>query len=136
MRDARVREHPLRIRLRERDDVAAGHGDRGQDREDRAPIHAERTERAKEDAEDRRESGRFGADRHERGGRGRCAVVSVGRPLMERHDRGFEAQTDRDERERDDGRTVRDPLPGEDVRDRDVVGRLRDPVEPHEPVKE
>src|SRR6266513_990877 len=95
-----------------------------------------RTARPDQHAEDRGKGGGLRSDRHERGRRCGRAVVRVGRPLVEGDDRRFEAEADRDERERDDGRSVRDPLRREDVGDGGEVGRLRDAIEPNESVQE
>ena len=52
-----------------------------------------------EEAQDDRERGRLGRDRHERGDRRRRALVDVGRPLVERRDRGLEGEAGDGERD-------------------------------------
>src|SRR5439155_446815 len=83
--------------------------------EHRAPVHAERSERADHDAQDRGERRGLGADRHECCGRSWRPVVRVRGPLVERDDRCLEPETDGDEREGEDRRAVRDALRGEDT---------------------
>ena len=136
MRDARVREHPLRVRLRESDDVAAGHGEGREDGEDGAPVDAERPERADQQSQDRGEGRRFRADGHEGRRRRRGSVIRIGGPLVERDDCRLEPEPDGDESERDDRRTVGDALRREHSRDRGEVGRMGDPIQPDEAVEQ
>src|SRR5581483_7724733 len=136
VRDARVREHPLRIRLNERHDVARGHRDRGKYRVHGRPIDDERAHTADEHAQDRGERGRLRTDRHERGRGRRRAVVRVRRPLVERDDRGLEAEADGDEREGDDRRSARESGGSEGGGDVHESRRARDAEKPGEAVHE
>ena len=94
VRDARVGEHPLQVRLRDADDGPEDHR-RGRERpEHRRPVAAQRLERRQEHADERRERGGLDAGRHEAGHDGRRALVGVGRPHVERHGRHLEGEAD------------------------------------------
>ena len=75
--------------------------------EDRGPpVDLVEVERADEDAQQRRERGRLGRRRHERGDRRGRALVDVGRPHVERRGRDLEAEADEQQREPDEQHAV------------------------------
>ncbi len=83
-----------------------------------------------EDAQQRGERRRLGADRHEgRRGRGR-ALVDVGRPGMERHQRDLEADAHGQDADRQQQHWVAQVGLLEDGRDLGQVGLTRDAVQP------
>ena len=108
--DSRVGEKPADVRLRERDEIADDDGEsreRGQDRrpagDQSVPRRAAlcRCETDEHDFSQHDERRHLRAGRDERGARDRRALVSVGRPEMER--RGGDLEGEADERHDDAG---------------------------------
>ena len=102
MRDARVREHPLDVRLRHADHGPDDHR-RGGDAPTATGAPARRCSGSNADRNTRDERGerrRLHAGRHEAGDRRRRAFVGVGRPHVERHRRHLEREADEQQAER------------------------------------
>ena len=107
MRDARVGEHTLHVRLHEGEHVAHGHRCDREYPEDLLPVEVERRECGEEETGDPGEGRRLHADRHEGGDRRRRPLVDVGRPELERNDRRLEAECDDEQREAAEDRDPR-----------------------------
>ena len=114
--DGRVGQHALHVLLAKGGEVADGHGEDGDDPEQRRPERVEIGEHLVDDAQEQREGGGFGRGGEQRDdGRGR-AFVDVGRPDVEGRGGDFEENADEHERQRGDdqglilrgGRELRD----------------------------
>jgi hypothetical protein len=133
VRDARVGEHPLHARLRERQDVPDGHGGGRNHPEQHRPVGVQAAEAVQEHPDERREARRFHGDGHERGDGGGGTLVDVRRPHVERHRRDLEPERDHEHRDagqqhraRGGGRHRRGDLveperPGRSIDERDAV---------------
>ena len=62
MRNRRVRQHPLQVRLGEGRHIADRHRDDGHGLEERAPVGGQRRQPLEEDPEQHREGRRAGSD--------------------------------------------------------------------------
>ena len=95
LRDRGPGEQALERGLAERADVADDDRDRRQRGERRRPVALRVEQRDVEEAQEHAERGGLRGHRHERRDRRRRALVDVGRPLVERRDRGLEGQARR-----------------------------------------
>ncbi len=91
-------------------------------REGRLPLVGRRPERGDEEAGEDGERRRLRGDRHERGDRGRGALVDVRRPLVEGRDRDLEGEADGDERDPDQDQRVVGEVGADALSDRREVG--------------
>ena len=100
VRDARISQHPLHVGLRQGDDVADGHGQHGQDGDDRHPVRALQSQALGEETDQQGEGAELGPDRQEAGDRCRRSLVGVWRPVVERYGRRLEGGAHRQQRDR------------------------------------
>ena len=136
--DARPGEQPLERALGDRADVADHDRHRGERGQRRSPVGLGLAERVAEQAQEDRERGGLGGDRHEGRDRGGGALVDVGRPLVERRHRGLERETGGGEGDAGEQQRIgHGELAGAD-RSRDGVElhRPRGPVDEREAVQE
>ncbi len=94
MRDGGVGEQPLHVGLGDRDHRADDHGEDRHHPQGRPPVPGQRAERHVEDPQQGAEGGDHGAGRHQRGDRGRRALVDVRLPGLEGHRADLEQQPD------------------------------------------
>ena len=97
--DGRVGQHALDVLLAERGEIADGHGEDGNDPEQRRPDGAEIGEHLIDHAEKQSEGGGFGRGREQGDDRRGRAFVDVGRPDVERRCGNLEENADQHERE-------------------------------------
>ena len=131
MGDAGVGKQPLQVRLEQRGEVAQDHRRDRDGHEHRAPLRRELRQREREHAEQPGERADLRHDRHERRDGQRRALVDVGRPGVERHQRGLETEPDRQQRDPDAEQRRERRL-----RDRRQVDRAGRPVDQRDPVDE
>ena len=125
-------------------DVALGDGQRGTDEhrqhgddpQHRLPRPAVRAEGDVEQAHDRAEGGDLGAGRHERGDRGRGALVDVGGPRLERHGADLEEQADREQARADEQQAGAADVVAHGLVDRGEVHGAGEAVEQRRAVEE
>ena len=129
MGDARVGEHPLYVALGQRDDVAAGHGQYGQNRHDGEPVGSNRPEAVHEDANQDRKGAQLGPNRQEARERRGRSLVGIRRPVMERDSRRLECRTHRQEADRHQ-QTRRSPALRQGLGDRVQVSASCQPKGP------
>ena len=126
MGDGRVGEQPFHVALHERGEIA--------DRERRTGEHGDRDpplvllagERRRQHAQRDDERRCLRRRRHERGHRGRRALVDVRRPHVERRRRGLEAEAGDDHREPGEQEGVARRLGGADRGEAELPGRAVD----------
>ena len=94
MRNGRVRQHPLHVVLRQRDEVRDDHRQYGEPPQNDRPDRRRRRELDRDDTKKGRESCSFYSGRHVAGDRCRRPLVDVGRPHVERHGRDLESEAD------------------------------------------
>ena len=135
--DRRVGEHPLQVRLRERDDVSDRHRDRRDHPEQRRPVGRHAAQGHREHADQGREGAGLGPGRDQRRHARRRALIHVGHPHVKRHRGDLEAEPDHQEPEAGDEQRVtwsgsdrrRDPVQvrraGGAVDERDAVEQER-----------
>jgi hypothetical protein len=94
VRNRGVGEQTLGVRLRERREVAAGHGGDRDDHNDRDINRAQRIQAIDQYAQQQRPCRRLHRHRHETGNAGRRAFVCIRRPLMKGDGGDLEQQSD------------------------------------------
>ena len=134
MGDGRIGQHALHVLLAKGGEVADGHGEDGDDPEQRRPERTQIGEHFVDDAQKQCEGGGFGRGGKQRNNGRRRAFVDVGRPDVEGRGGDFEENADQHERQRGDdqglvlrgGRQVRDLV---DLRGSGSAEDERDAVE-------
>ena len=106
MRDARVGEQALKVRLRKRGEVAVDERQR-RDRDEQS-LHLRQHEEWLQHAEQNDESRRFRADREICGHRCRRTLINIRHPNLEWHGGDLEAERDEHERHAEERRALLD----------------------------
>ena len=107
--DRRVRQQPLDVGLGHREDRTDDHRQYRDPADHQPQVPCGPLERDVDHPEQRAERGHLRAGRHERGDRGRCTLVHVRGPDVERYRRRLEQQADREQRE---AQVQQDPVVG------------------------
>ena len=92
VRDARIGQHALHVGLHDGDEVPQDQGQDTHAQDEPAPVRFHAPEAFQHHPEERPEAGGFGRHGHERGYRGRRALIYVRGPHVERHGRHLEAE--------------------------------------------
>ena len=102
--DARIGEHPLHGPLRDGDDVPDRLRRDREDREGGDPVDLDVQQADQEDAEQGDDPDVLGGRGQENADRRRRALIHIGRPHVERHDRDLEPETRDQQHQGDDER--------------------------------